>query len=141
MNREELVLACLAPAKGALHSPVQVQKMFFLIDKNIPEDVEGPHFDFHPYDYGPFDKAVYETLEELTQKGLVSMCPERTWMSYRLTSAGQEAGEATLSTFSDRAQGFIIEVSDFVRRLSFTQLVSAIYNFYPEMRANSVFQG
>lgn len=67
MDREDLVLACLAPAKGALHSPVQVQKMFFLIDRNISEDIEGPLFDFHPYDYGPFDKAVYETLEKLAQ--------------------------------------------------------------------------
>ena len=71
---------------------------------------------------------------------LVSMYPERTWMSYCLTRVGQEVGERTLSSLSDRAQGFIIEVSDFVRRLSFTQLVSAIYNIYPEMRANSVFQ-
>ena len=58
MTRKEVVLAALAPAKHAPHSPVQVQKLIFLIDRNIPREVGGPHFDFQPYNYGPFDKAV-----------------------------------------------------------------------------------
>jgi len=60
---------------------------------------------------------------------------------YRLTVNGQIEGERLLKTLPQKAQDYIKEVSDFVRRLSFSQLVGAIYKAYPEMRANSVFQG
>jgi hypothetical protein len=39
-----------------------------------------------------------------------------------------------------KAIAYIRQASEFVRSLSFTQLVSAIYKAYPEMRENSVFQ-
>jgi hypothetical protein len=140
MDRREIVLAGMAPANGALHTPVQVQKLFFLIDRNIADLVGGPHFDFRPYNYGPFDRAVYDVLRELWAEGLVDIVPEWTWRSYRLTKAGQEWGETLLSQLPPKAQTYIERVSKFVRGLSFTQLVSAIYKAYPDMRANSVFQ-
>ena len=39
MNRYEIVLAALAPAGGGKFSPVHVQKLLFLLDRNIPEEV------------------------------------------------------------------------------------------------------
>ncbi len=140
MNQKELILAGLAPAKGASHSPVQVQKLFFLIDRNIPEEIEGPLFNFHPYNYGPFDKTVYDVLLDLTFEGLVDIIPQDLLICYKLTLKGQEEGENLLSDLPKSANKFIEQVSEFVRSLSFTQLVSAIYKAYPEMRANSVFQ-
>ena len=140
MKRGEVVLSALAPACGAPHSPVQVQKLLFLIDRNVPRDVGGPHFDFQPYNYGPFDKAVYEELEALAKDGLVEVCPGWKWNGYRLTEAGQKVGDGVLSSLKPNTREFIVKVSHVVRSLTFTQLVSAIYKAYPEMRANSVFQ-
>ncbi len=140
MNRRECVLAAMAPAKGTQHSPVQVQKLFFLIDRNVADFVDGPHFDFRPYNYGPFDKAVYEVLEELATEGYVDIILERTWVNYKLTVIGQKLGEELLCGLQEEAKQFIERISEFVRGLTFTQLVSAIYRGYPEMRANSVFQ-
>ena len=34
MNKEEIILVGLATGKGSSFSPVQVQKLFFLFDKN-----------------------------------------------------------------------------------------------------------
>ena len=141
MNQKEIVLAGLAPANGEQHSPVQVQKLFFLIDKKIADAVGGPYFEFQPYNYGPFDSAVYTVLEELESDGYVDIIPNRNWMNYKLTVQGQEKGEEILNGLPDEAKAFFVKASEFVRRLSFTQLVSAIYKAYPEMRANSVFQG
>ncbi len=141
MDRKDIVLAGMAPAKGGQHSPVQMQKLFFLLDNNITPLVAGPHFNFSPYHYGPFDKAVYDTLEELEIEGLVDTVPDRRWMNYRLTLAGQAAGERLFGELPEPAQRYIERVSELVRSLTFTQLVSAIYRAYPEMRANSVFQG
>ena len=141
MNQREIVLAGLAPANGASHSPVQVQKLFFLIDRNIPEAIDGPLFDFEPYNYGPFDKNVYDVLERLWMEDLVDINTEYSIRRYKLTVQGQEEGERILATLPKYAQEYINAVSNFVRSLSFTKLVTAIYKEYPKMRENSVFQG
>jgi uncharacterized protein YwgA len=141
MNQREILLAGLAPAQGAPHRPVQVQKLFFLLDRNIPELMDGPHFHFAPYSYGPFDKTVYDELEALAAEGFVDIVSERTWHNYKLSVAGQMAGEKLLSELPQKAQDYIRRISQFVRDLNFAELVSAVYQAYPEMRENSVFQG
>lgn len=143
MHKASYVLCGLTPAQRTAHSPVQVQKLFFLLDKGIGGCVGGPFFNFEPYHYGPFDQEVYRTLEELTAEGLVEieLEPCGRWNAYRLTPEGQKKGDELLTKFPDEVQQFIRDVSGFVRKLSFAQLVSAIYKAYPEMKANSVFQG
>ena len=141
MTKKEIILAVLAPAKGSRHTPVQVQKLLFIIDKEIPALVNGPHFNFQPYNYGPFDKAVYDELMELASEGYVETIPENTWLSYRLTQTGQEEGDRLLGSLQADAQEYIGKASQFIRSLSFSQLVSAIYKAYPEMQVNSVFRG
>jgi len=141
MTKKEIVLAALAPAKGSRHTPVQVQKLLFIIDKEIPALVNGPYFNFQPYNYGPFDKAVYDELIELASEGYVETIPENTWLSYRLTQTGQGEGDRLLGSLHADAQEYIGKASEFIRSLSFLQLVSAIYKAYPEMQVNSVFRG
>jgi uncharacterized protein YwgA len=139
--RNEVVLAALAPARGAAHTPVQVQKLMFLLDQKLPIDLGGPHFQFQPYHYGPFDKEVYNTLDTLAQSGLVEIVfGTGNWREYRLTAEGQAQGETTLEGMEPRAKDYIWRLSDFVRKLSFSELVSAIYKAYPQMRTRSVFQ-
>ena len=141
MTRQELVLAALSPAQGALHTPVQVQKLLFLIETNLVNLVDdGPHFHFEPYHYGPFDRAVYDELLRLSWQGYVDIMQDR-WNSYRLTVEGQRQGERLLSTLDEQARDYITTISSFVRSLTFTQLVAAIYRAYPAMRERSVFQG
>ncbi len=141
LSKEDIVLAALAPGNGRAHTPVQVQKLLFLIDQNAAELLGGPFFSFEPYHYGPFDKHVYTTLDHLASQGLVEIVTgSGNWRNYRLTPEGQEAGEATLRNIIAQAADYIRRASDFVRRLSFSALVSSIYKAYPEMRARSVFQ-
>jgi len=140
MERTQLVLAALSVADLGIHTPVQLQKLFFLIDKEIPHLVGGPHFDFQAYNYGPFDQAVYRELDKLALVEFVETVPQSTWSSYRLTQQGQKHGETYLMQMDEKAIAYIRKASEFVRSLSFTQLVSAVYKAYPEMRENSVFQ-
>lgn len=123
------------------HTPVQVQKLLFIIDKEIAKLVKEPYFDFQAYYYGPFDKTVYDELIKLVFEGYVDIIPEHTWLSYRLTEIGQEVDEKILDSLQANAQEYIKQASEFVRSLSFAQLLSAIYKAYPEMQENSVFQG
>ena len=140
MNQRDIVLAGLAPAKGVFHTPVQVQKLFFLLDKNISDAYGGPLFDFRPYNYGPFDSKVYQVLEQLEKEGLVDIDLQYNWRIYKLTIIGQEEADRIFNGLPEVAKNFITDVSNFVRNLSFTQLVQAIYKAYPEMKENSVFQ-
>lgn len=141
LTREDKILAALAPAGTGLHTPVQVQKLLFLLEDNIPESMGGRHFHFEPYHYGPFDKTVYSALEVLSRMGLVDIeYGSGNWRNYRLTPEGQARGQEILQRLEPSAVEYIKKISDFVRKLSFSQLVSAVYKAYPEMRARSVFQ-
>lgn len=141
MNKKDLVLAGLSASNDVdSYSPVQVQKLFFLIDKNAAQYIEGPHFNFQPYNYGPFDKGVYEVLEELERENLVEIFRDGNWREYKLTQNGKEIGRKILEQMDSKANKYFLDVSEFVRKHSFSEIVSAIYKAYPEMKENSVFQ-
>ena len=140
MNKKDIILAGLAPANGAFHSPVQVQKLFFLIDRNIANDIGGPYFNFQPYGYGPSDKTIYMMLEGLQNEGLVEISSPHRWKQFRLTELGQRQGIDILEALPYRAKNYFHQVSAFIRALSFSQLVAAIYKAYPVTRSNGVFQ-
>ena len=138
-RRQEIVLAALATDPDALFGPAQVQKMFFLLDEKIHEELGGKQFKFEPYHYGPFDKDVYVELEALERKGLVIINGE-SCRQYRLTPSGYLAGVEILGDFCERAQKYMSKLSKWILKLSFAELVGSIYKAYPDMRKNSIFQ-
>ena len=138
MTKREVVLATLAPAQGKQHSPVQVQKLLFLLDREAFQLVDGPHFNFQPYNYGPFDKAVYQVLDELDKDELVTIRSSGWQRTYALTPTGQNDGDRLLGKLPDAAQNYIRSASAFVLKLNFLELVSAIYKAYPDMQENSI---
>ena len=143
MDRPGYVLASMSPANMGYFSPVQVQKLFFLLDRNISGHTEGPHFNFVPYDYGPFDSTVYNQLRELESNDLVEIDGyyRQPFRAYGLTSAGQEQGLQQFQEFPNDVQAYIKGTVEFVRSASFSELVSSIYSAYPDMKVNSVFDG
>lgn len=142
MNRRDFALAALAGARRNPFSPVQLQKLLFILDRNIGNRLGGSGFDFQPYHYGPFDRAVYTTLEQLQKEELaqISELQLSSRRQYALTDAGQRVGDELLGRLEPAAREYIVNVCEFVRSQSFAGLVSAIYKAYPEMKANSVFQ-
>lgn len=139
MERKEYVLACLSAGESRSFSPVQVQKLFFLLDRNVAHLVSGPHFSFEPYMYGPFDKAVYSELNGLVANGLVQRVSAGKFSNYALTDEGAEVGSHFFQMLPVAAQHYIRTSVRIVQTLSFRHLVSAIYEAYPDMRKNSVF--
>jgi uncharacterized protein len=140
--RQEIVLAALATESGARFAPVQVQKLFFLIDENAAASIGGRQFEFAPYDYGPFDKAVYHELEYLARLGMVQIMSSGGSAGrryYSLTPTGQQIGERRLDRMPAPTVDYVRNASRWVRSLSFAQLVGSIYRLYPRMRENSVF--
>jgi uncharacterized protein len=141
--RRRMLMAAMACAGQKSFSPVQLQKMMFILDREIPDETGGPLYDFKPYDYGPFDRSIYSDLDALCVQGCViregeAFAPYRT---YCLTDDGVAAGTGAYGILSKRAQDYVHSVVHFVRGQSFAGLVSAVYKAYPEMRENSVFRG
>ncbi len=143
-GRQKVMLAALASTPSEGFAPVQVQKMFFLFDENIHADLGGKQFNFEPYDYGPFDKTVYQELDRLEALGLVRIYqvnPSAGGRRYSLTPAGQLEGQRHLSNLSMKAQDFMSEVGAWVKTLTFAELVGSIYRAFPRMRERSIFIG
>lgn len=143
MTRHEVISAAMATNGAYTYTPVQLQKLLFLIDQRLAPELGGPHFDFKPYHYGPFDKAVYAELDSMEQKGLVEILrePHLKLRKFRLTAIGENFGRGVLDSADPKAVEYVSKLADFVRTASFPSLVSAIYQAYPEMRVNSVFVG
>lgn len=141
MNRADLVLAALATAPDAAWQPVQVQKLFFLLDRQAAAGTGGPHWNFAAYDYGPFDRAVYDEIDRLALGNLALVNrPPAGMRTFSLTPDGAARGSAALAQLHPSMQLYVQQLSHWVRSLSFQQLVSAIYRDFPEMKENSVFQ-
>jgi uncharacterized protein YwgA len=141
MDRLEYVLAVLSPAAGATYTPVQLQKLFFLMDREAQHLVDGPYYEFQPYDYGPFDGTVYDDLKALAENGKIERIHNGRWTNYRLSEAGQVEAEQYFDKLEPDAKSYIMRASEFVRSLSFSDLVRSIYKAYPDMKVNSVFNG
>lgn len=133
MERQDFLLSVMGAVEDC--SPVQIQKIVFLIDRKI----EKTSYNFIPYAYGPFDKAVYDDLDALTRKGYIERYFYETWRNYRVTDLGKRKYEELYKNVDKTLIERIVKVGTFVKSLSFTELVSAIYRAFPETKQNSVF--
>ena len=137
-DRSRIVLAAMAAGgRGAGFNPVQVQKLLFLVDREIPDGCGGPHFEFRPYHYGPFDSAVSRVLGRLAANGKVIVDTAGPYVTYTLSEQGRLEGRAVLDDLSVPASRYLRRASRWVLSQSFWGLISGIYRSYPEMAANT----
>jgi len=131
-------MAMSANGRGASFDPVRIQKLLFLIDREAAAYVDGPHFEFQPYLYGPFDKAVYEELDALRDDGKVLVRGADSPRSYTLTASGHEDGAAGLAEIPTEARQYMEQAARWVLSVRFEQLLSGIYRKYPDMAVNGI---
>ena len=131
-------MAMAAGGQGTLFEPVRIQKLLFLIDREIAPNVGGPHFDFRPYRYGPFDRAVFDELDALNRTGDVEIGAGPDRRVYSLTNAGLGKGSAALERLPEGLRAYLRDLAGWVLSLSFGRLLAAIYRRYPEMAGESV---
>ncbi len=138
-----VLLAIDASPRKSL-SPVQLQKALFLFSRNLNDSQRRTDgfYNFEPYDYGPFDRAVYDDAEALRASGnIVIDSPTSTGRRrYSATPGGSQSAAVIRKSIEPEVQEYLDRAVGWVGSLSFNGLVKAIYNEYPEMRANSVFQ-
>jgi len=137
------VLLALCAAERHSLTPVQLQKSLFLLGKRRSSDVGKPFYHFRAYDYGPFDVAVYADADGLAAEGLVSVDRSmgRSLRRFVLTADGEAEAKRLAAAVPEGAVAYLRKVVPWAQSLSFNELVRAIYEAYPETRANSVFNG
>jgi len=141
MDRNNYILSVLACMKDASYSPVQLQKILFLLERNISQKMGGPFFHFEPYHYGPFDKDVYREIDKLVATNDIVLYQQgySNVNRYLLSEKGYHKGMDVFNSYNDEQKAYIKEVCAFVRSLSFEQLLNSIYKAYPEMKVKSIF--
>jgi hypothetical protein len=85
---------------------------------------------------------VYSEAEVLHREGAAEIAPSSSgrWNVYSATDEGAKFGNKLLSSLAPQSQQYIENVSNWVRSQSFGGLVRSIYEAYPEMNENSIFQ-
>ena len=138
-KRFDIVLTAMAAGgAGARYDPVRVQKLLFLIDREIPQHINGPHFHFEPHHYGPFDEAVYEDLDRLAEQQQANIDTDEGYNRYSLTDTGYAKGAAVLDMLPESALNYMENTAKWIRFVPLKQLLSTIYRQYPEMAVNSI---
>jgi hypothetical protein len=142
MDRSDWTLIAICAGEGKGLSPVQLQKSLFLFGRDMPNAVGSTFYKFRPYHYGPFDEDVYIDAARLAHDGLIAIAqsPGQSWNQYVATASGCERAEM-IRKQDPKAASYLHAIVKWAQGLSFSQLVRAVYDKYPEMRANSVFQG
>lgn len=141
MSRSQIIIAAMGAAGPcAAFDPVRIQKLLFLVDREVPNLVGGPHFNFKPYDYGPFDKAVYEHLRELVDEQYVTADQSGPYPLYSLTERGKAEAASILSACSEAVSHYLAITARWVLSMNFRALVAAIYSEFPDMAVRSKLQ-
>ena len=140
LERIDILLRIVVAAQGDAVSPVQLQKVAFLVGQECHDDVPSDYYQFVPFDYGPFCKDIYRDVEELERRGhiVVDASAPAARKEYRATF---RSSSIDLSHVPASVGEYISRAVEWAKPLSFRELVSAIYEAYPAYRANSVFNG
>lgn len=141
-NRDITILVIAAAGDTGL-TPVQLMKSLFIISKSGLADLPSNFYPFFAYNYGPFHADVYRDVEVLINEGLVIEIREagRNWSKYAIApSSGLRYADNLKGQIASEFFDYINAVVNWIKSLTFNQLLQAIYAKYPEMRENSVFQ-
>jgi uncharacterized protein YwgA len=124
--------------------PVRLQKGMFLFEREA--DVPATQkYDFRPYNYGPMSKQIYDDLDALVAGGLVEQVPVsgQSWTLYRATPAGVARGGEILRDAGAAYPAAVQQLFDMkssVASVSFEELLTDVYDRYPDMATKSVFR-
>ena len=142
LARQHWLLIALSKSPGGVMSPVQIQKALFLFGQEAGSAVGTEFYSFEPYDYGPFDAAIYVDLRRFTNEGHVrrQWHPGRSWKSYAITGSGRHAALALEPDADTRLTEFLERIVAWVKARSFSDLLRSVYAAYPEFAENSVFR-
>jgi len=149
MHRKLLPLALMyADDEGTIEGRTRLQKLVFLLEQELEElpetPIDGQNYNFIPYDYGPFSKALYDDIDWMSEEGWVNDSEEemedgQVKYDYEITEQGKEFVESQLSTeegqlISEIARDIEAEYNDVL----LSNLIEQVYSEFPDFAEKSV---
>jgi len=143
LTRQEWLLLALSRSPVGAMSPVQIQKTLFLFGQEAGGSIGAEFYSFEPYDYGPFDAAIYVDLRQMMNEGHVrgTWSTGRSWKNYTITESGRKAALILERDADARLTEFLERIVVWVTGRSFSELLHSVYAAYPDFAVNSVFRG
>jgi uncharacterized protein YwgA len=89
VDRRDWLLAAIAQAGDRGLTPIQIQKILFLLKMEAATYVGDRFYHFEPYNYGPFSSAIYADVDILVASGFVAEKPAGRYSVFYPTEAGQ----------------------------------------------------
>jgi len=141
MEKKDWTLLAIAAGRGVPVQPIQLQKSLFLLGQERASFVPN-FYRFEAYNWGPFDKAIFEDAEKLEREGLIRIIrfQDRTWKEYLPTEEGTRKARELATVAPPKAVEYLRLALEWTRSLSFPELLSEIYKQYPSFKANSLFR-
>ncbi len=141
--QQKTLLVFIGDAGPQELDPIRIQKGQFLIAMEAPREwlPAEARYTFEPYNYGPYSPRIYADLDRLEHKGYIRSEEVRgqSWRYYSLTPAGRRLSRELSLGMPTGLIAYMEELRAFVTRLSFDQLLNAVYRRYPAFAVNSVF--
>ena len=143
LTRQDWLLLALSKSPGGVMSPVQIQKALFLFSQEVGGSIGPEFYSFEPYDYGPFDAAIYVDLRRMVTVGHVrgEWSLGRDWKNYTITKSGRNAARVLENDADARLTEFLGRIVVWVKGRSFSDLLRSVYAAHPDFAVNSVFRG
>ena len=129
------------------------QKMIFLLQAKQSSTNSKPDlgFNFVPYDYGPYSKALQLDINDLIERGLIKEEPEmgqfgKYKYKYKITQTGQTLVERLLTKRKYSKHQFemlhklLIEIKNDINDKDIDLLLREIYTDYPAYAQFSKYQ-
>lgn len=141
LTQEDVVLLIAAGADGDYPlDPIRVMKGCFLVTRRGKQEWRSL-FSFQPYDYGPFDSAVYRARNSLVAQDLLEEDGKSRHGSHTLTEDGRARVAELREQIGDTYANWFAQIGKFVTERSFSKLLDDVYAEYPDYAKNSLYSG
>jgi len=125
--------------------PIRIMKGLFLFTQAVNEGkLSGQEetFSFSAMSYGPCAPAVYGELQTLVHAGHVreEAVPGQSWSRYSATTNGRREARTIELKTPNEITSFLRELRAWCDAHSFSSLLKAVYEAYPDFAVNSVFK-
>lgn len=137
-KKEALLLYIYLPIKKPnVVSPLQIMKGLFLISEQLK--IKN-FYKFEPYLYGPCSFEVYQDINTLLTKNLITTIRAfpSYWAYYRITPQGAKEATQILQKTDQKILTKMKEIKKLVLSKSFFELLKYVYEKYPQYAINSI---
>lgn len=143
MDKKKEVILSVFFLLNVVNGRTFLQKFFYLLNREVfAEEL----FNYKPYKYGPFSQDINLEISELEKDGLIKenrilIKGKGIAYSYELTPKGKDSAQKTFNNkLTSNERTSLVNYTNQFRGFSPTQLLKYVYEKYPEVTKNSLFE-